>query len=305
MFALLKILAIYLPFQLALNPAEGIDLASIRVLILIIFSIWLMEGFRRKKLTVAFGSVTFFIIAFLFLSAFSFFWAKNPDWAMRKIVFLFSVFPLYFAVSDVIYNRERMIEIVKWLVVSGSLVAMVGIIQFFSQFIFGLEKVYNFWAQYLTVPFLGKSTAEAVLENPSWLVNISGHTFLRATAIFPDPHMLALYLGLLLPLSFGLFLRTRNTFYLTTSLIMILADVLTFSRGGYLGISGGAIFLLMIFWKKISGRYKVSIAGFFILVVLLFFVPSPISSRFNSIFNLQEGSNVGRMDMWQKSLESG
>lgn len=301
MFNVLKILVIYLPFQVALNPGDGIDLASVRVFILLIFLVWISEGLRKKHLNIATVPATFFISIFLFISVLSLFWAKNETWAMRKILFLLSIFPLYFVASDMVKDRERMMKIVKWLVVSGSLVATVGIIQFFSQFVFGLEKVYKFWADNMSVPFLGQSASQAVLENPSWLVNISGKTFLRATATFPDPHMLALYLGMLLSLSAGLFLKTRRVFYLITFLTMLLADVLTFSRGGYLGILGGIIFLLIIFWKKIPGKYRISIAVFFVLITLLFLIPSPISSRFNSIFNLKEGSNIGRLDMWRSA----
>jgi len=301
MVRLLKILAFYFPFQLALNPTKGIDLASIRVLILIIFFLWLAESFRKKRLNIVLGSTTYLLIIFLSLSAFSFFWAKNQDFAMRKILFLLSIFPLYFVVSDVIYDKEKMIKMIKVLVFSGALAAVIGLVQFFSQFFLGLEKVYDFWAKYITIPFLGASAGEAVLKNPSWLVNISGKTFLRATSTFPDPHMLALYLGMLLPLSAGLFLKTKNVFYLITFLIMLLADVLTFSRGGYLGLLIGGFFLLIVFWKKMTRKYKLFIFSFLAIIIMAFMIPGPISSRFNSIFNTSEGSNVGRLDMWEKS----
>jgi len=50
LFKLLLILSLYLPFQLALNLAPGIDLASIRILILILFFLWLAQGLKNKKL---------------------------------------------------------------------------------------------------------------------------------------------------------------------------------------------------------------------------------------------------------------
>jgi O-antigen ligase len=301
MFNTLKILAIYLPFQLALNPGEGVDLASIRVFILLIFFLFLAEGLRKKRLDITWGPVTIFVLFFLFFSAFSFFWAKNQEWALRKILFLFSIFPLYFVVISVIKDKEKMIRIMKYLSISGGLVATIGIAQFFSQFLFGLEKVYNFWAQYMAIPFLGHSASLAVLKNPSWLVNISGKTFLRATATFPDPHMFSLYLGMLAPISAGLFLKAKNKIFLATFFLILLADALTYSRGGYLGLLAGGVFLLVIFWKKMAKKYKFFIFGFLVLIALVFSVPSPISSRFNSIFNLSEGSNAGRLDMWRSA----
>ena len=50
MYSLLLFLAAYLPFQIALNLSEGIDLASVRVLVLLAFLLWLAEGLRNKKL---------------------------------------------------------------------------------------------------------------------------------------------------------------------------------------------------------------------------------------------------------------
>ncbi|HLN18994.1 MAG TPA: O-antigen ligase family protein [Patescibacteria group bacterium] len=303
MMFLLEILAAYLPFQMAINPSRGVDLASIRIFIIIMFLLWLAEGLKKKKINVVPGPITIFLITFLFISGISFIWAVNEDWAIRKILFLASIFPLYFVASDIISDKEKVFRIIKILSVSGALVAAVGIIQYICQFIFGLDAVYNFWAKFLTVPFLGKNAAEAVLLNPSWLVNISGRTFLRATSVFPDPHMLSLYLGMLIPMSAGIFLKEKKFLYFFIFLILLFGDVLTFSRGGYLGLLAGAIFLVIVFWKNLPAKYKIFILSFFVVVVLFFMVPGPVANRFSSIFNVNEGSNSGRLDMWRKSAQ--
>ena len=103
-----------------------------------------------------------------------------------------------------------MIKVIKALVWGGALAALLGIFQFFGQFFWGLERVYKFWADFVAVPFLGVSVAKEVLKNPSWLVNISGATYLRATATFPDPHMFSLFLGMILPLAAGIYLKTKK-----------------------------------------------------------------------------------------------
>lgn len=298
---LLEILAAYLPFQIALNPTQSIDLASIRVFILLIFFFWLAEGLRKKRLNVIGGPVAVFLTMFLFLSCFSLFWAKNEDWAIRKILFFLSIFPLYFVVSDLVRGREKMDKLLGILSYSGMVVAFIGIIQFLSQFVIGLDAVCNFWARYITIPFLGASAGKAVLLNPSWLVNISGHTFLRVTATFPDPHMLSLYLGMLIPVSIGLYISKKKAIYIFSFVLMLLADFLTYSRGGYLGLMVGAIFLILVFWRAMVGKYKLFILSFLVLIALTFIIPGPIADRFHSIFDLKEGSNVGRMDMWKKS----
>jgi O-antigen ligase len=155
----------------------------------------------------------------------------------------------------------------------------------------------------VAVPFLGKSFSEAVLKNPSWLVNISGRTILRATSIFPDPHMFSFYLGMLLPVALILFIKSKAQKYFVSFIILGVADALAFSRGGYLGILAGLIFLGIFFWQKLGVRYKIASTLLFILIAATFLVPGPISERFFSSFNTREGSNQGRLETWKQAIE--
>lgn len=304
MFKLLVFLSLYLPFQVALNPSADVDLASIRVLIIGIFFLWLAEAFKNKKIKIKADFQTLFILSFLFWNALSVFVARNPDWSLRKIIFLFSIFPIYFVFSDVLAERSKLLSVCKALVFSGTAAALLGVIQFLMQFLVGLEKTLNFWANYIVVPFLGKSFSEAVLENPSWLVNISGKTYLRAISVFPDPHMFSFYLGILLPLSLGLLIAEKNkVFFAFCFPLLLMADILTFSRGGYLGLMSGAIFLGIFFWYKIKTKQKIAVLAIAGVLVLSLLIPELVSKRFFSSFNPKEGSNQGRIEMWQKSLE--
>ncbi|OGI28828.1 MAG: hypothetical protein A2288_00270 [Candidatus Moranbacteria bacterium RIFOXYA12_FULL_44_15] len=304
LFGLLLFLSLYLPFQIALNPAEGVDLASIRVLIIAIFLAWLASGLKNKKITFGKNPQTLLVASFLFLNIFSIFFARNPEWSARKLLFLFSIFPLYFVASAEIKNTLRMEKIIRCLIFSGTAAAAVGIGQFLAQFVFGLEAVYGFWAAYAVPPFLGRSFTEAVLRNPSWLVNISGATYLRATSFFPDPHMFSYYLGLLAPLALVLFLKNKKWLYLAAFFVLMIADALTFSRGGYLGLFSGFV----VFWfsgvSRLNMKYKflISLAAV-VLLIGLFLIPSPISKRFSSSFNLREGSNRGRIETWNQAVE--
>lgn len=305
MYNLLLLLAFYLPFQLALNPAEGVDLASIRVLILAIFLLWIAQGLKNKKLIIKNTLQTWLLVAFMALNLLSVFIAKNTDWSWRKLMFLFSIVPLYFVIADVVNSRKKIIKLAKAFVLSGVAVSLLGIIQFLGQFIVGLEKTYNFWADYVVVPFLGKSFSEAVLLNPSWLVNIAGETYLRATATFPDPHMSSFYLGLLIPIALGIVIYEKNKKipWLACLVVLLIADLLTFSRGGYLGLFGGAIFLIILFWKETDQKYKTGALALFSLMVISLLFSNPVSQRFYSSFNLKEGSNAGRIETWNKAIE--
>jgi O-antigen ligase len=304
MYKFLLLVALYLPFQIALNPSAGFDVASIRVIIIVLLLTWLAEGLRKKKIILRKNIQTVLIISFLFLNLFSIFFSSNSEWSLRKILFFFSIFPLYFVAASVLNSREKILKIVKYLVLGGSLAALLGIIQFFSQFIFGLSAVYGFWAKYLVPSFLGKTFSQAVLQNPSWLVNISGHTYFRATATFPDPHMFSFFLGLLIPLALALLVASPKKNWLSLALgLLVLADMLTFSRGGYLGLGIALIIALILFWKEIRRTYKKIILSGLIGLALFLATANPFSARLFSMFNLKEGSNAGRIAIWRQATD--
>jgi O-antigen ligase len=297
-------LAIYLPFGVALSPSSGIDLSSVRVLIVGLFLFWLISGLKSRKVFIANNFQTALIGSFLFLSSFSFFFAQNTDWSFRKLAFLFSIFPIYFVVSNLIDTREKLEKMMKFLIYGGLGAALVAIFQFILQFTWGLNETYNFWAKFIAPVFLGQAFSEAVLKNPSWLVNISGNTYLRAIGLFPDPHMFSFYLGLLIPIAFGLFLKTRKKFYLMSIFVLLLADFLTFSRGAYVGLFSAVIFFFLLSWSNIGKKYKIATFLVISFLFLSLIIPNPISSRFLSSFDLLEGSNQGRILMWRQALEA-
>ncbi|MFA4817779.1 MAG: O-antigen ligase family protein [Parcubacteria group bacterium] len=317
-YKLLLLFCLYIPFQIALNPAEGVDLASGRVFILILALMWLISALKNRQVCVPVRIQTFLILSFLFLSAFSLLWARNTDWSLRKLLFLLSIFPIYFITTAISKSDFDRIKIIKFLTWGAGLAALVGLIQFALQFIWGLNNILKFWAGTIAPVFLGTAFSEAVLAYPSWLVNLGGKTIFRATATFPDPHMLSIYLGMALPLALGLFWTSDvqakrakdirclggRKIYLILSGVILLADLLSFSRGGYIGLAAGLLFFLaVIVWKK-KVNFKKALIGFVLMFV--FFVSilnSPIGNRFLTSFNAKEGSNQGRLEMWKEAVE--
>jgi len=299
MYKLFLLFCLYIPFQIALNPARGVDLASGRVFILILALMWLISALKNRQVFVPARMQTFLILSFLFLSAFSLFWANNADWGLRKLLFLLSIFPIYFVVAGIARFDFARIKIVKFLVWGAGLAAIIGIIQFSLQFIIGLDQTAAIWRNYITPVFLGQTFSRTVNVYPSWLVNIGGHDYLRAFAAFPDPHMFSFYLGLSLPMAVALGYSLRKKIYLIFVALIFLADLLTFSRGGYFGLVAGLIFSMLCFAinKKMSAK-KIVIGCALAIAILFLIIISPIGQRFISSFNAEEGSNIGRYENW-------
>ena len=74
-----------LPFQFALNPMPGIDLAIARVIVPLLFLIWLVFTIKNKLPLVKEHKITYFFIAFLALAVFSLYFSQNLSWSLRKL----------------------------------------------------------------------------------------------------------------------------------------------------------------------------------------------------------------------------
>lgn len=305
----LLLLISYLPFQAALNLAPDLDLLSGRVLILIIFIVWAVWSFFRREeiLALFFPSQTAWaLLAFLGLAAFSVLVASNPVWGLRKLFVFISIFPLFWLVSGVIKKESVRQATIRVILGGAALMAGISLGQFLAQFIFGQTAVANFWAARIIPLFSGASAGILVASNPSWLVAVGGQPMLRAIGLFPDPHMLAFYLGLTFPFALAvLFLgKKQRALLLAVNGLLLAVMFLTFSRGGYLGLLAALAVFGGLGWQRFDGAAKkFARAAVFFLVVALLLVGWPIVERLFSSLDLSEGSNAGRLAIWQSSWE--
>lgn len=316
MYNWLFLLILYLPFQIALNPAPNFDLASLRVLVVLLSLFWFVknskkffkiiyDGVRLKNIQTI-GLVLFFVATLLSLIG-----AENIFWGLRKIMFFMSIFPLYFLTIALVDNLKKVKKITWVLFGGGAVFALVGLFQFLSVFIFGLERVYNFWAWNIVPVFSGFNFGAMLLTYSSWLVNVDGQTIMRAFSFFSDPHMFSFYMGMVLPLGAVLLVRgnisiprsySAKGLYVSFFLIFA-ALLLSFARGAYLAIIAAFLLIAVFLWFFARNK-KVAVA--LCLILLIFIIPgTPISDRFYSSFDLDEGSNAGRLEMWQRSGQTG
>jgi len=307
MFNWFVLLVAYLPFQIALNPRVGFDLASLRVFVVLFFIVCLYGGVKSKVRSLQKSDLVNFqilgLFLFLVLICFSLIDAENNFWGLRKIVFFISIFPLYFLTIILVDNLEKVKKIARVLFIGAGLFSLVGLIQFLAQFIFSLEKVYGFWAINILPIFSGFNLGAMILAYPSWLVNINGQTMMRAFSFFSDPHMFSFYLGLILPLVIVLFKDRISKLLIGLYFVVFIVLLLTFSRGAYLAIIVTFLVLFILLWRFLKQK---KLALLFILSLLILIIPvTPISDRFYSSFNLDEGSNMGRLEMWQQAGQVG
>ena len=309
MILLLSLYLLILPIQFALSPIAGIDLALSRVLALTIIGSWAALCLARRSLILPRPSLLLPLASFLAIASASYFWSENRDWALRKIIFLWNFFPLLIVFIAALKEPRARRLITRAITLSGAIAGTIGIAQSAAQFIWGVERVFAFWTGTLLPFFLGGTLGESVASYPSLLVNISGATVLRASALFPDPHMLSLFLGLALPIAAGYALsqpKGSRALPIAAAIIILIADLLTFSRGGYVGLAAGTIALLVFSLSgKISRetltRTLIGIAA--IIALSLSLLMTPVGTRFISSFSSDDGSNSERLRLWQEAAE--
>ncbi|MDD2766865.1 MAG: O-antigen ligase family protein [Candidatus Moranbacteria bacterium] len=297
----------FLPFQFALHPTDGIDLPIIRIFATILFLFWCVQGLVKKHISLPSPSTLFFFLAFLFWAIASIFWAEKSEWAIRKILFLLSFFPLFLVFADLLQEKVFREKAARYIAFGVLLSASLSLILFCMQFVFGVEKVFAFLVKSVLPFFLGPNFGAVVAEYPSLLVNISGRTVLRATGFFPDPHMFSFFLGMSLFLI--LFVAEKSVgkirhLFVLGAIIVLIADLLTFSRGGYIGLIVGLSafsfpFLFRYIKKRKSFFFASSIVLLFGTIVLL----SPIGTRLFSSFSQTDASNKERLRLWEMTAD--
>src|SRR5690606_28088448 len=120
-------------------------------------------------------------------------------------VFLLNFFLLLFPLIALLEEPSARQRLAQALAIGAALSGVVGLAQFMSQFFVGVPAAYAFWISEVLPPFLGSAFSETVRTYPSLLANISGATYMRASALFPDPHLFGLYTAMGAALAYGLY----------------------------------------------------------------------------------------------------
>ncbi|QQS61785.1 MAG: O-antigen ligase family protein [Candidatus Moraniibacteriota bacterium] len=299
----LLLFLLFLPFQFALNISETFDVGITRLIIFLAFFFWIHTVLISGKLELPKSKAFWLGISFLFFAALSFLWAQNQEWALRKVFFLINFFLLFFMASWMFFQKKWTPEALsKALAFSGCLSSLVAIFQFTLPFFFGIEKTLLWWRTLVAPLFLGESFSESVIEYSSWLVNVGGETVFRAIGFFPDPHIAAFYWEFCLVWTLIYAYSKKSWGYAMIASIILLALLLTFSRGAYIALFFFA-FLGISFFLVQMRKFRL-IVGLFISLFLCFsfiFYENPFFERALSSFSTLDNSNAGRLDMWKQS----
>ncbi len=294
---------LFLPLQFALSPFPGVDLAIYRVIAITITLCFVCISLYKKNFFIPRGFVSAFFTAFFMWLLFSLFFSPVPLWTLRKILFFITLFPLFYIITTLLNTYTHALRLILQSIVHGcAMISIISIIQFVSQFFIPLNTLLLTWGQ-LTPFFLGYTFSESVITYNSWLVHVGSHDFMRAIAFFPDPHVFSFYLGIIMPFALALFFLTKEKKWLVIFCTLLCADLLTFSRGGYIGLLCGALIGILFFWRTLSVQSKKLSLLLLLTCAIIFIIPhNPITQRFTSSFSLTDTSVTHRITLFREAL---
>lgn len=198
----------------------------------------------------------------------------NPSGSFRDFTIHMVSLSLVVVMVNSVKTIKELNRLITVLVFSATIVALIGL----YQYVVGVE-IDAAWID--------------VANNP----DIKARVF----SVFGNPNVLAEYLIMMIPLSISLMWHSKKLYkkvlFLGTSLVLILAIVLTMSRGGWLGFAFSAlVFILLVDKRFLLSIIPITLAGVYLL-------PQTYLNRILSIGNFNDSSNAYRLKMWEITME--
>lgn len=228
---------------------------------------------RDRKRQLVYSPVNRFIMLYAGIYLGATFTSVTPGGSLfhGALMVFFILFAL--VVENILTSWKQVEGLVLLMVLIGGGVALLGI----GQYVFGV------------------SGASAWLDS-----DMFDSISTRVYSTLQNPNVLAEYLLLIIPLGGATLLSTKDNRVRLIALVccglMCLCMVLTFSRGGWLGLLlAGGIFVVLL-------KPRLLMLLPFALVVLYFVLPETVINRFASIGDLKDGSTSYRVSIWMGTL---
>ncbi len=203
--------------------------------------------------------------------------AGITSFAMVKSLSIWAIYlafmAAYFLIINLVRSKKQLNNLLTVFVLSGLLVCLYGI----AQYIFGWD------------------TAQAWMDEEMF-----SDIKMRIYSTLGNPNVLGEYILLVLPVSLGLMWTRKGLlqklFYAAASAVMLVALILTFSRGCWLGFLVAAAIFVTFAAGKLWGL------GLIALPLLPAVLPESIMNRFTSIGDLKDSSTSYRVYIWMGTL---
>lgn len=316
----LLLLILSIPFYVAIPNARFESLSMWRILYVALFAVWFVRD-RKMKLAgihflpwdkyLAWFAGVGLILAFLFGS---FKWE-----AIKQVVFWVNIYIFYLVLINNLRGKQQIFEVIRYTIWSLIIIITLGFTQLVGTFLTDFNTFWVYWASNITKLYYGLGFANVALYSNSWF-SYGGSTELRMFSIMPDSQSFA-YICLI-----ALCMGTALTHQVFTHIkkwlwsgirFAGLAMILSGTRAVWVGMVVPFLAVAQAYSKNFQKHLATKFLWPFIIIFALFGASPIINqglgylrvekfkenflSRAESIYNLQETSNQGRIAMWESS----
>jgi O-antigen ligase len=326
-------LIVAIPFYLALPNPKFDSLSGWRIAVIFVFFGWFVKGkiWKKPLLKSEFWKGIYkrlavwdkYILFFAIIAVVSIFFEPFKIVGAKKFLFLANAYAIYFLMLVITENKEQVIGYIKAFCVSAIAIIALGYIQFIATFFSSTYHFWQYWATVISRSYYGSALSDSLVYSNSWFsFNTGAAPSLRMFSILPDSHAFALVGVMVLAPLFYLLQQTQNKtgrrLYWISIVLTVISIGLSGTRGAWAGLVVPAIFWLYMRYKNISKKELYIFSSAFIFFIL-FVVCSPFVqkifsdfergynsgnfiTRAESIYDLQESSNKGRILIWEHTL---
>ncbi len=322
-FESLLLLTLSLPFFVVLPQNNFDTLAMWRPLFALVFLTWLIRDLKFNYKAITFLPWDKFLGWFVFVGlSVTLLFAEFPGQGFKQIVFWLNIYCFYVVLINVLHTKQQIFEFIRYLIWSLTIIVTLGFTQLIGTFLTSLDTFWVYWASNVTSLYYGKNFAEVALYSNSWF-SYAGGRELRMFSIMPDSQSFA-YVCL-----FGLCIATALTNHVFIYVRKWLWSGIRFAGLGLILSGTRAVWVgmlvpfLVVLWGY-AKNFQKHLAKKFILpfvIILVLFAISPIINRglgllrvgykenfitrVKSIYDLEEPSNAGRIQIWKETLAFG
>jgi O-antigen ligase len=312
-----------LPFYLVL-PHLPFDSFSVwRIVSLVLFAKFYYLN-KEQANRVVFNSWDKALVSLFFILLISSLFGSEAVLGIKKLIFLGNAYLIYLLASVVIKSSEQIVRSIKVIFVSLFSVVLLGYVQFFATFFSSAYYFWQYWAIVIAKSFYGLSLSKTLQYSNSWFIFESNQpTGLRMFSVLPDSHSFAVMAMFVIPFAHALLKIWNRTYQKILIWLCIALSLLAIVLSGTRGVWAGSLIAMILVGYLFVMRYGRKIFTAPILTLVLFVVlilsapvlqlginkiKSGVSGnalqRAESIYDLNESSNQGRLYIWKHTIKN-
>ncbi len=229
---------------------------------------------------------------------------------------LLIAFPLYDLLKG---DDDFLIDLFKGIRLTAIIVLSIGFVQLLMTYVLTADVFLWFWSQQIQSVWFGSAWGDIASSSNTWFSYFQHNFILRMFSVFTSSHVFPIYLIMSLPA----FIATtkRTPWYYVILFLLLLGILLSSTRGIWLAsiVSLITSILLVVYYKRDEVRRSMTKHSLVVMLLFIFaFIPAygiyksnqfmqsngSLRDRISSIFDLNELSNKGRINIWQKTIKS-